>query len=58
MSTIAVTERQTFAGRQVMMRRVAPRRKVAIPLNVTILRSGVPDYGYAFSPDVSQEVSR
>jgi hypothetical protein len=54
MSTIAVTERQSFAGRQAMMRRVAPRRKVAIPLNVTILRSGVPDAVPGRSVDVGE----
>jgi hypothetical protein len=54
MSTIAVTERQSFAGHQAMMRRVAPRRKVAIPLNVTILRSGVPDAVPGRSIDVGE----
>jgi PilZ domain-containing protein/TonB-like protein len=54
MSTIAVTERQSFAGRPAMMRRVAPRRKVAIPLNVTILRSGVPDAVPGRSVDVGE----
>jgi len=54
MSTIAVTERQGFAGRQAMMRRVAPRRKIAIPLNVTILRSGVPDAVPGRSVDVGE----
>ena len=54
MSTIAVTERQSFAGRQSMMRRVAPRRKVAVPLSVTILRSGVPDAVPGRSVDVGE----
>ena len=54
MSTIAVTERQSLAGRQAMMRRVAPRRKVAVPLNVTILRSGVPDAVPGRSVDVGE----
>lgn len=54
MSTIAVTERQSFAGRQAMMRRVAPRRKIAVPLNVTILRSGVPDAVPGRSVDVGE----
>jgi hypothetical protein len=54
MSTIAVTERQSFAGREAMMRRVAPRRKVAVPLNVTILRSGVPDAVPGRSVDVGE----
>jgi hypothetical protein len=54
MSTIAVTEREGFAGRQPMMRRVAPRRKVAVPLSVTILRSGVPDAVPGRSIDVGE----
>jgi len=54
MSTIAVTERQSFAGRQPMMRRVAARRKVAVPLSVTILRSGVPDTVPGRSIDVGE----
>jgi TonB family protein len=44
MSTITVTEPQNLASRrQPMTRRISPRRRVAVPLNVTILRSGVPD---------------
>jgi len=43
MSTITFTEPQSFTARQPLTRRIAPRRKVAVPLNVTILRSGVPD---------------
>jgi hypothetical protein len=54
MSTIAVTERQNFAGHQAMMRRVAPRRRIAVPLNVTILRSGVPDAVPGRSVDVGE----
>src|SRR5258708_13001089 len=54
MSTIAVTERQGFAGRQTMMRRVTPRRKIAVPLSITILRSGVPDAVPGRSVDVGE----
>jgi hypothetical protein len=54
MSTIAITGRETSTGRQPMMRRVAPRRKVAVPLNVTILRSGVPDTVPGRSLDVGE----
>ncbi|HST10775.1 MAG TPA: PilZ domain-containing protein [Terriglobales bacterium] len=54
MSTIAFTEPQSFTAHQPFMRRVAPRRKVAIPLNVTILRSGVPDAVPGRSVDVGE----
>ena len=43
-----------FAGRQPLTRRIAPRRKVAVPLNVTILRSGVPDAVPGRSLDVGE----
>lgn len=44
MSTIAARNPQNVVpGRPPVGRRVAPRRRVAVPLNVTVLRSGVPD---------------
>jgi hypothetical protein len=54
MSTITFTEPQSFAARQPLTRRIAPRRKVAVPLNVTILRSGVPDAVPGRSLDVGE----
>jgi hypothetical protein len=54
MSTIAFTEPRSFAVRQPLTRRIAARRKVAVPLNVTILRSGVPDAVPGRSLDVGE----
>jgi TonB family protein len=54
MSTIAFTEPQSSAVRQPLTRRIAPRRRAAIPLNVTILRSGVPDAVPGRSVDVGE----
>ncbi|PYX41449.1 MAG: hypothetical protein DMG81_03670 [Acidobacteria bacterium] len=44
MSTIAVRNPQTLQqNRPPVGRRIAPRRRLAVPVNVTVLRSGVPD---------------
>jgi hypothetical protein len=44
MSTIAVRDPQNLLHRRPPLgRRIAPRRRLAVPLNVTVLRSGVPD---------------
>jgi len=55
MSTIAFTEPQSFTSpRQSLTPRIAPRRRAAIPLNVTVLRSGVPDAVPGRSVDVGE----
>jgi hypothetical protein len=55
MSTFTVTEPQILASRrQPLTRRIAPRKRVALPLNVTILRSGVPDAVPGRSVDVGE----
>jgi hypothetical protein len=55
MSTFTVTEPQHSASRrQPSTRRIAPRKSVAVPLNVTILRSGVPDAVPGRSLDVGE----
>ncbi len=44
MSTIAVRNPQNpLQQRPPLSRRIAPRRRLAVPVNVTVLRSGVPD---------------
>jgi PilZ domain/Gram-negative bacterial TonB protein C-terminal len=55
MSTITFTEPQSSANRQqALTPRIAPRRRVAVPLNVTVLRSGVPDAVPGRSVDVGE----
>lgn len=55
MSTIAIRDPQNLVhGRPPLGRRVAPRRRVAVPLNVTVLRSGVPDAVPGRSVDVGE----
>lgn len=55
MSTIAFTEPQSSTNRRLPLTpRIAPRRKAAIPLNVTVLRSGVPDAVPGRSVDVGE----
>ena len=53
MSTVTAREPQNLLhGRPPLGRRIAPRRKLAVPINVTILRSGVPDAVPGRSVDV------
>jgi Gram-negative bacterial TonB protein C-terminal/PilZ domain len=55
MSTIAVRNPQNLLhARASGARRVAPRRRLAVPLNVTVLRSGVPDAVPGRSIDVGE----
>lgn len=55
MSTIAVRNPQNLlSSRAAGARRVAPRRRLAVPLNVTVLRSGVPDAVPGRSIDVGE----
>lgn len=55
MSTVTVGEPQnSLHGRPPLGRRIAPRRKLAVPINVTILRSGVPDAVPGRSVDVGE----
>lgn len=53
MSTVAVRDPQTLLQSPPPIgRRVAPRRRLAVPVNVTVLRSGVPDAVPGRSVDV------
>ena len=55
MSTIAVRDPNNLLHRRPPLgRRVAPRRRLAVPLNVTVLRSGVPDAVPGRSIDVCE----
>jgi hypothetical protein len=55
MSTIAVRDPQNLLHRRPPLgRRIAPRRRLAVPLNVTVLRSGVPDRVPGRSIDVCE----
>src|ERR1700740_2208657 len=55
MSTTAIREPQNLLhARPPLGRRVAPRRRVAVPVNVTVLRSGVPDAVPGRSVDVGE----
>jgi outer membrane biosynthesis protein TonB len=55
MSTIAVRDPQNLLQqRPPLGRRIAPRRRLAVPVNVTVLRSGVPDAVPGRSVDVGE----
>jgi hypothetical protein len=55
MSTISVREPQNLtSARPPFGRRIAPRRRLAVPMYVTVLRSGVPDAVPGRSVDVSE----
>jgi outer membrane biosynthesis protein TonB len=55
MSTIAVRDPQNLLHRRPLLgRRIAPRRRLAVPVNVTVLRSGVPDAVPGRSIDVCE----
>ena len=55
MSTIGVRDQQNLLkARPPFGRRVAPRRRLAVPVNVTVLRSGVPDAVPGRSIDVCE----
>jgi outer membrane biosynthesis protein TonB len=55
MSTIAVRDPQNLAHKRPPLgRRIAPRRRLAVPVSVTVLRSGVPDAVPGRSVDVGE----
>src|SRR5262250_929692 len=54
MSTIATRNPQSLSQMPPTGRRIAPRRRLAVPLNVTVLRSGVPDAVPGRSIDVAE----